>query len=80
VFVVELFGDLMHRVLLGCAQLSHIQTQTQTNYSQQKGFQKINQLKNEFKIKVIRSGEKMKMQMQIQSTEVVVGDTQSLKE
>jgi magnesium-transporting ATPase (P-type) len=75
-FFVELFGNLMHRILFGCAQFSHVQTQT--NYSQQKGFQEINQLKNECKAKVIRSGEKM--QMQIQSTKMAVGSILSLKE
>jgi hypothetical protein len=49
--------------------------QTQTNDSHQKGFLKINQLKNEYKIKMIRSGEKI----QIQNTEVAADDTQSLK-
>jgi Ca2+-transporting ATPase len=50
--------------------------QTQTNYSQQKAFLEINQLKNEFNVNVIRQGE----EMQILSTEVLVGDILSLKE
>lgn len=49
--------------------------QTQTNYSQQKAFQEINKLKNEFNVSVIRCGE----ETQILNTEVLVGDILTLK-
>jgi Ca2+-transporting ATPase len=50
--------------------------QTQTNYAQQQAFTEINKLKNEFKVNVIRQGE----EMQVFSTEVLVGDILSLKD
>ncbi|KAH0793266.1 calcium-translocating P-type ATPase, PMCA-type family protein [Histomonas meleagridis] len=49
--------------------------QATTNYSQQKSFQEINKLKNEYNVAVLRGG----IEKQILNTEVVAGDILNLK-